>query len=112
MTLNDLLAGPMDAKRTDGLGTALPGTVLIDGVRIEAGVALLTLGASVEGTRNDEILAYGQMVCTLDAGPISTPCFRHAGERSTVPTSDGPMADRRRTDRMALGVMPGQPSPG
>lgn len=89
-TVGDLMAGPTEAEQTDRIGSALPGTALIDGVRVEAGVATVSLGASLEGTRNDEILAYGQMVCTLDArSDVNGVVFVHDGERSAVPTGDG-----------------------
>jgi hypothetical protein len=85
----DLLAGPTDAERAAHVGSALPGTALIDGVRVEAGIAIVTLGASLESTRNDEILAYGQIVCTLDARTdINGVVFMRGDERITVPAGD------------------------
>jgi spore germination protein GerM len=92
-TVRDLIAGPTDPERAAGIGSALPGTAVIDGVRVLDGIAIVTLGARLEGTRNDENLAYGQIVCTLDArSDINGVAFEQGGQRISVPTGDASLS--------------------
>jgi hypothetical protein len=92
--VHDLLAGPTDTERAAGLGSSLPGAAVIDGVVAESGLAVVALGGRPEETgRNDEILAYGQIVCTLDARPeIVGVTFQYQGEAVGVPRGDGSLS--------------------
>ncbi|WP_250005625.1 GerMN domain-containing protein [Actinoplanes sp. M2I2] len=88
--LNTLTAGPTAAERTAGLGTALSGLTLtaeeIAGAEVTVGFPEVDEG----NARNDEILAYGQIVCTLTArADVGTVLFTRAGQPLEVPRSDG-----------------------
>jgi hypothetical protein len=89
--IEGLQNGPTEAERTGGVGSALPGTVRIEGVRAENGLVVVTVAARPEGAgRTDEVLAYGQIVCSLDARPeVTGVVFELNGQRVEVPRSDG-----------------------
>ena len=96
--VRDLLAGPTESERGQGIGSALSGTEMASDVRIVNGLATVNLTATPEGTgRSDEILAYAQIVCTLDARPtVTSVTFTRQGEpinvpRATAELSDGPL---------------------
>ncbi len=92
--MSDLLAGPTDAEKASGLSSALPGTAVIEGVTVDSGVAVVAIGTVPEGTgRNDERLAFGQMVCTLDArDDVTGVTFANQGEQVPVPRGDGSLS--------------------
>lgn len=89
--LTDLLAGPTATERTRGLSTALPVDVEVPEVRVEAGVAVVELPADGLGLgRSDDVLAYGQLVATLDATPaVQSVRFVSGGTPLAVPRGDG-----------------------
>ena len=68
--LRDLLAGPTPSERDDGLTSALPGALSNAVVELVDGQARVTVAETGADTgRSDELLAYGQIVCTLGARP-------------------------------------------
>jgi spore germination protein GerM len=96
--VRDLLAGPTESERAEGVGSALSGTDMASDVQVVNGLATVNLTATPEGTgRSDEILAYAQIVCTLDARPaITSVTFLRQGEpinvpRDTAELSEGPV---------------------
>ncbi|MEU0563277.1 GerMN domain-containing protein [Dactylosporangium sp. NPDC006015] len=92
--LADLAAGPTDAERAAGLTSALTGTDLIAGVRLVAGTAEVTFRPQAGG-RTDDILAIGQIVCTLEARTdVDTVRFLQDGQVLKVPGADGALTDR------------------
>lgn len=93
-TVRDLLAGPTEAESATGLNTALGGTPLVTGVRLEDGIAVVGLRSDAEGSsRADDVLALGQVVCTLTKrGDVQGVVFERAGERVAVPRGDGSLA--------------------
>ena len=93
-TVRDLLAGPTEAESATGLNTALGGTPLVTGVRLEDGIAVVGLRSDAEGSsRADDVLALGQVVCTLTTrGDVQGVVFERAGARVAVPRGDGSLA--------------------
>ena len=89
--MHDLLAGPTDTEQSAGINSALPGANVIGDVTVVDRVALVDLAtAPLDTGRNDAILSYGQVVCTLDARPdILGVLFRQDGEQVDVPNADG-----------------------
>jgi hypothetical protein len=89
--LQHLLAGPGAAERNRGLATALPGTVAVAGAtRTGAVVTVDVRQAGEETGRNDEVLAFGQIVCTLTQRPdVDSVAFRRDGQPLEVPRADG-----------------------
>ncbi|MEV4517625.1 GerMN domain-containing protein [Dactylosporangium sp. NPDC049525] len=91
--LGDLVAGPTDAERDEGLSSALTGTDLIAGVRLVAGTAEVSFRPQAGG-RTDDILAIGQIVCTLDARTdVDTVRFLLNDEVLKVPRADGSLTE-------------------
>ncbi|GAB1692859.1 GerMN domain-containing protein [Krasilnikovia sp. M28-CT-15] len=92
--LQDLLAGPTSAEHQDGLGSALS-TMKIDGMNLSQRRASIEIGRAAEqGTRSDEILAYGQIVCTLtsQSAEVGTVSFTSGGKPLGVPRGDGSLS--------------------
>jgi spore germination protein GerM len=87
--LEDLLSGPTEAESAEGLSSALV-NVPVAGVSVEAGFATVDLGASTEGGgRNDTLLAYAQVVCTLTTRKdVLGVTFTRAGKAIPVPRGD------------------------
>ncbi|MFI5910245.1 GerMN domain-containing protein [Dactylosporangium sp. NPDC051541] len=87
--LEDLVTGPTAQERESRLDSALAGTSYITGVQLRSGTAVV--GLSVDNPiRNDETLAYGQIVCTLAArADIVGVQFAQAGRTMEVPRGDG-----------------------
>jgi spore germination protein GerM len=85
----DLLAGPTEAESSDGLSSALAG-VQVSGVRLQSGLATVDLSEPIEGGgRNDELLAYAQVVCTLTGrAEVQGVSFTRAGKPIDVPRGD------------------------
>ncbi|WP_432825051.1 GerMN domain-containing protein [Dactylosporangium sp. CA-092794] len=87
--LDDLIAGPTPQERDNGLDSALSGTDFITGVQLRDGIAVVEVAAD-SSIRNDEILAYAQVVCTLAArADVSSVQFAHDGQPIDVPSADG-----------------------
>ncbi len=89
--LQHLLAGPDQTERGRGLATALPGTVTVAGAALAGTVATVDVRQAGEETgRNDEVLAFGQIVCSLTQRPdVDSVAFRRDGEPLEVPRADG-----------------------
>ncbi|MGY0005937.1 GerMN domain-containing protein [Micromonospora sp. I033] len=89
--LQHLLAGPDGAERERGLATALPGTVAVAGATLSGTVVTVDVRHAGEETgRNDEVLAFGQIVCTLtQRADVDSVAFRRDGQPLEVPRADG-----------------------
>jgi hypothetical protein len=90
-----LLAGPTEAEQNRGIGSALSGIDIASNIRVVNGLATVDLTATPEGTgRSDEILAYAQVVCTLDARTAVTSVkFTRHGQPIGVPRDNGALAE-------------------
>jgi hypothetical protein len=90
-----LLAGPTEEERDQGIGSALSGIDIASDIRVVNGLATVDLTATPEGTaRSDEILAYAQVVCTLDARPAVTGViFTRHGQPIGVPRDNAALVD-------------------
>jgi hypothetical protein len=89
--LEDLLRGPTRSEQEDGLTTALS-TMRIEDITVLQRRATVVVGErSADGTRNDEMLAYGQIVCTLTSqgAEVGTVSFVSEGRPLGVPRGDG-----------------------
>jgi hypothetical protein len=92
--LQDLLAGPTAAEHEDGLSSALS-TMKIDSMDLTQRRAVIEIGSPVgQGARSDEILAYGQIVCTLTSqgAEVGTVRFTSGGKPLGVPRGDGSLS--------------------
>ncbi|WP_378032134.1 GerMN domain-containing protein [Actinoplanes sp. GCM10030250] len=93
--LDDLVAGPTLAEQNIGLSSALTGLSLA--VRVPIGVDDVTVEVTEadDGTaRNDEVLGYAQIVCTLTArSDVSSVAFTRDGEPLRVPRGDGSLTE-------------------
>jgi len=100
--LRHLLAGPTTTERDDGLTSALAGAVTAAGATVtdaEARVVVDEPGHDVG--RSDEVLAFGQIVCTLTSrDDVATVTFLRDGKPLGVPRADGSLTERplTRTD--------------
>lgn len=93
--VRELLEGPTEEERSRGYSSALPGTVVINDIRLDNGLAVVNVGAGLEGARNDESRAFGQIVCTLDARTdVQRVSFARDGKPISVPAGDGKITDR------------------
>lgn len=90
-----LLAGPTSAEQDADLTSALTGTTAINSATDAAGSATVELSTALEGTgRSDDILAFGQLVCTLSSRPdINQVVFTRQGARVGVPRGNGALTD-------------------
>lgn len=88
--LESLADGPTPEERSTGLGTALTGQSLT-GRMLAGAEATVDVPDFDEGNaRNDEILAYGQIVCTLTArADVGSVVFTRDGQSLQVPRADG-----------------------
>jgi hypothetical protein len=96
--LEDLVTGPTPQERDAGLTSALAGTSYITGVQLRNGTAVV--GLSVDNPiRNDETIAYGQIVCTLAArADIVAVQFTQEGRTMEVPRGDGALTSELLTE--------------
>ncbi|MEQ4304278.1 GerMN domain-containing protein [Plantactinospora sp. B6F1] len=92
--LDLLLAGPTDDEQHSGLTSSVTGPDTILGVRVAGGEATVEVGAGLAGTgRNDQILAFGQIVRTLTARPdVDRVTFEQDGEHLGIPRADGALS--------------------
>ena len=92
--LNDLLAGPTDNERATGITSALQGGNVVAGIHLSGGQAVVELASAMDNTaRNDEVLAYAQLVCTLTGRPdVDGVTFTRNGQPIGVPRGDGSLA--------------------
>ena len=93
--LRQLLAGPTATEREAGYTSALTGITVTGMVEVRGGDATVEIGSRPDGAgRNDEVLAYGQIVCTLTSrADVQTVSFRHDGQPLRVPRADASLAD-------------------
>lgn len=93
--LQHLAAGPTEAESDDGLTSALTGTSVVAGVELVGSEATVEVGNSLDGpSRSDDVLAYGQIVCTLDArSDVSGVSFIQHGQRLGIPRADGSLSE-------------------
>ena len=94
--LKDLFAGPDDGETAAGYTSALFGPSVVSSVKTNGGQAVVALAAPVaDDARNDIILAYAQLVCTLTALPqITGVTFTNNGQPTSVPRGDGSLSGR------------------
>ncbi|MBM2614619.1 GerMN domain-containing protein [Actinoplanes sp. LDG1-06] len=107
--LDSLTAGPNEAERAAGLTTVLSGAALIARGMSGAGLTVEVPDTNEGNGRNDDILAYGQIVCTLTARPdVGEVVFTRDGQRLEVPRGDSTLtnAPLRSSDYAGL-VLPG-----
>ncbi len=92
--VEDLVAGPTRAEADAGLANALGGDTVIGAVRLEGSRAIVDLEDAPEsGGRSDEVLALGQVVCTLTArADVATVSFWQEGQALGVPRADGSLS--------------------
>ena len=93
LQVEHLLTGPSQLERNIGLTTALVGmsvTVQLSG----GGQADVEIADAAEDTaRSDEIIAYGQIVCTLTSrAEVNSVIFLRDKERLEVPRADGSLS--------------------
>ncbi|WP_091652841.1 GerMN domain-containing protein [Micromonospora pallida] len=89
-----LLDGPVKTERDDGLTSTLTGVNVVTDVRVTGGEATVAVGERLDGTgRNDEVLAVGQIVCTLTSrDDVDRVTFVQGGQRLGVPRADGSLS--------------------
>ena len=92
--LNLLLAGPTPAERKAGLSTALPASVSVEDVTVEAGTAIVSLGGPAAQVSNAQTLAFAQIVATLTPGRVDGVRFRRDNQDLDVPRGDGLLSSR------------------
>ncbi|WCN79458.1 GerMN domain-containing protein [Micromonospora sp. LH3U1] len=94
--LRHLLAGPSSAERDGDLTSALPGAVDAAGATVTGTQARVAVDAPVDDAgRSDEILAFGQIVCTLTSrDDITTVVFLRDGKPLGVPRADGSLSEQ------------------
>ncbi|MFF3852229.1 GerMN domain-containing protein [Micromonospora sp. NPDC002575] len=92
--LRDLLAGPSVGERDSGLTSALPGAIDAGVVGVADGEARVRVDGTGDDTgRSDEVLAFGQIVCTLAArDDVDAVAFLRDGHPLGVPRADGSLS--------------------
>jgi hypothetical protein len=93
--LRELLKGPTASESADGLTSALS-TMDVLGMTIINRRATVSIAMPTEqGARSDEVLAYGQIVCTLTSqgAEVGTVSFVTGSKPLAVPRADGSLAD-------------------
>lgn len=88
--IQHLVAGPTGPERDAGLTGTLNGNITVTGVSLAAGVVTVEIDDGADGSgRRDQVLAYGQIVCTLTTRPdVTAVLFEHGGRRLGVPRAD------------------------
>jgi hypothetical protein len=110
--VKDLLAGPTAPERATGITSALLGSNVVAAVRIRASYVVVDLASAIDGTaRNDDVLAYAQLVCTLTDRPdVNGVTFTRGGQPIGVPRADGSLSEGPLTTADYIGLM-ASPSP-
>jgi hypothetical protein len=92
--VSQLLNGPTEAERNNGITSAIQGAVAVSAVHVDGDQATIELASPVAETRrNDDVLAYAQLVCTLTARPeIHGVTFTYDQKPVGVPRADGPLS--------------------
>jgi len=90
--LGDLLAGPTAEESTAGLSSALSTATGVT-MTMAAGRATVEVGPRDTGPRSDDVLAFGQIVCTLTSQlQVGTVSFTSDRKPLSVPRADGSLA--------------------
>ncbi|WP_405431365.1 GerMN domain-containing protein [Micromonospora sp. NBC_00617] len=94
--LRDLLGGPTAAERAKDLTSALPGAVNAAGVTVTGTQAQVAVDEPGDDAgRSDEVLAFGQIVCTLTSrDDVTSVTFLRNGKPLAVPRADGSLSDQ------------------
>ncbi|MET8351674.1 GerMN domain-containing protein [Micromonospora sp. NPDC005206] len=94
--LRHLLAGPGTAERDSDLTSALPGAVNAAGATVSGTQARVAVDAPDDDAgRSDEVLAFGQIVCTLTGrDDVTTVVFLRDGKPLAVPRADGSLSEQ------------------
>ncbi|SCF12986.1 Sporulation and spore germination [Micromonospora coriariae] len=94
--LRHLLAGPGTAERGSDLTSALPGAVNAAGATVTGTQARVAVDTPEDDAgRSDEVLALGQIVCTLTSrDDITTVVFLRDGKPLGVPRADGSLSEQ------------------
>lgn len=89
-----LVQGPNEAERAAGYTSALTGGATVRRVTQARGVVTVDLAERPEDAgRSDDVLAYGQLVCTLTTRPsVAAVVFTNDGEPLGVPRADGSLS--------------------
>jgi hypothetical protein len=91
--LRDLLAGPTTDESADGLSSALSTATGVT-MTLTDGRATVDIGPRDVGLRSDDVLAFGQIVCTLTSQlQVGTVSFTSGGVPLGVPRADGSLSD-------------------
>jgi hypothetical protein len=91
--LRDLLAGPTTEESAAGLSSALTTATGVT-MTLTGGRATVDIGPRDVGLRSDDVLAFGQIVCTLTSQlQVGTVSFTSGGLPLGVPRADGSLAD-------------------
>ncbi|MEU4214148.1 GerMN domain-containing protein [Actinoplanes sp. NPDC026623] len=92
--LESLAAGPTEAERANGLTTALATTSVRVDVPAGSTQARVEVAKTDEGNaRSDEMMAYGQIVCTLTSRvDVNSVVFTRDGKVLQVPRGDGSLS--------------------
>jgi hypothetical protein len=93
--MEHLLSGPTEEERDDGYVSALTGITVTGVAAVQGGKVTVEVGDRSDGVgRSDEVLAYGQIVCTLTSRPdVEAVGFVHGGQPLRVPRADASLAD-------------------
>jgi hypothetical protein len=92
--VTDLFAGPTTDEQEDGLTSALS-TMTVGVTTIQQRRASVEIDeVSDQGARSDEVLAYGQIVCSLTSqgAEVGTVSFTRGGRPLAVPRGDGSLS--------------------
>jgi hypothetical protein len=92
--VTDLLAGPTGEEQEDGLTSALS-TMTVGRTTIGQRRASVEIDeVAGQGARSDEVLAYGQIVCSLTSqgAEVGTVAFTRGGKPLAVPRGDGSLS--------------------
>ncbi|SIM69140.1 GerMN domain-containing protein [Micromonospora cremea] len=94
--LRHLLAGPGTAERDSDLTSALPGAVDATGATATGTQARVAVDEPDDDAgRSDEVLAFGQIVCTLTSrDDVTTVVFLRDGRPLAVPRADGLLSEQ------------------
>jgi hypothetical protein len=89
--IRHLLAGPDATERDAGMTSALTGAMVVAGIRLARGEVTVEIEQSPDDIgRSDEVLAFGQIVCTLTTrADVTGVSFSHDGQRLGIPRADG-----------------------
>lgn len=92
--LSDLVAGPSTAESAQGYTSALSTASHVT-MTLAVGRATVDIGDRADqALRSDDVIAFGQIVCTLTAQlPVGTVKFTSGGEPLRVPRADGVLTE-------------------